>query len=637
MKDKPNISTVKRVITLLKGGWTGKILWIDLTKEKSTIWKYDPSMALHYIGGRGFAIRILWDHLKPGVDPLHPDNLLIFAVGPLTGFPLPSSGKLVVASKSPLTGGYGDGNIGTKASVMMRKAGYDAIVVEGKADEPVYVYVEEEDVAIHSARDLWGADVREVHKELTNKYGRDSGILTIGKAGENLVRYAIVMSEEDRAGGRPGMAAVMGSKNLKALVIRGEKPLPAVDEKTIKELGAKAYKDIKGAPMYPHWMEQGTMMIYEWCQENSVLPTYNFREGFFEEADKVTGKVMAEQYKKYQKGCPNCNMPCGNVAEAKERYKGTKAEMDYENVAMLSSNIGVSNMDDVIKLIREADDLGVDTISVGSAIAFAIEAYKKGYLKEDELDGIKPDWGDAASALDLMHLIIERKKFGDVLAAGVRYASLRLGGDTVKFAMHVKGLPITAYDAHVAPGMALAFGTSSIGAHHKEAWIIAWEAQYGFEKVDKTKVEKVIELQRIRGGWFETFVTCRLPWIEVGLSLDYYLTFMEAATGIKYSAGDLNRIADRIYTLIRGFWIREYGYWMRSMDMPPMRWFEEPLTQGPKKGAHLSLDAYNQMLDTYYELRGWDRNGIPRRSTFDNLGLSKEARELEAMGIELTP
>ncbi len=201
--------------------------------------------------------------------------------------------------------------------------------------------------------------------------------------------------------------------------------------------------------------------------------------------------------------------------KAKEGYKGTKAEMDYENVAMLSSNIGLDNMNHVIKLVREADDLE-------------------------------------------------------------------------------------------------------------------------FDKIDKTKVEKVIELQRIRGGWFESFVACRLPWVEVNLSLDYYPKFTEAITGMKYSFENLNRIADRIYALIRAFWVREYGYWTRNMDMPPMRWFEEPLTKGPKKGAHLDIDAYNKMLDTYYEIRGWDENGIPKLSTFNSLGLSQEARELQSLGIKLT-
>jgi aldehyde:ferredoxin oxidoreductase len=589
-----------------------------------------------YIGGRGYAIRILWDYLKPGVDPLHPENLLIFAVGPLTGHHVPSSGKLVVASKSPLTGGYGDGNIGTKASITVKKAGYDAIVVEGRSEKPTYLYVEDNKVDFLDAQDYWGVDTEKVHDELIEKHGKDVGILTIGKAGEQQIYYSVIMSEKDRAGGRPGMGAVMGSKHLKALVIRGTGTLDAANPEKLKELGTQAYKDIKSSPMYPHWMEQGTMAVYEWCQENSVLPTYNFREGVFDFADKLSGKVMAEEYKVFQKGCPQCNMPCGNIAEEKKGKK-TRAEMDYENVGMLSSNIGVSDMNQVIRLIRYTDHLGIDTISVGSTIAFTIEAFKKGYIKPEELDGIRLDWGDYNSIMDLIDLIIEKRKFGNVLASGIMYASLKLGNETVKFAMHVKGLPISAYDCHVAPAMALSFGTSPIGAHHKDAWVIAWEAQYGFDKVDEKKVMKVIELQRIRGGWFETFVACRLPWVEVGLKLDYYPSFLEAVTGIKFSIDDLNTVADRIYTLMRAFWIREYGYWNREMDMPPARWFEEPLTKGPRRGAYVKREAYNQMLESYYDLRGWDSNGVPRRSTMERLGLNKEAKILESIGIELKP
>ncbi len=620
---------------MLKGGWGGKILWIDLTREKASIWKYDPSIALNYIGGRGLAIRILWDHLKPGTDPLHPDNLLIFAVGPLTALPLPSSGKLVVASKSPLTGGYGDGNVGTRASVMMRKAGFDAIVIEGKAEEPSYLYIEDDEVEFKSARDIWGLDASQVHDELTSLHGKDSGILTIGKAGENLNHFAVVMSEKDRAGGRPGLGAVMGSKNLKAVVIRGNGQIKLFKEDELRKLGTQALRDVRKAPMYPFWMEQGTMGVYEWCQENSVLPTYNFREGWFEEAEKMTGKVMAQEYKVTQKGCPNCNMPCGNVAETKDEGQKVRAEMDYENVAMLSSNIGISNMNETIRLVRYTDNLGIDTIGAGAAVAFTIEAYEKGLIDKNDLDGIEPKWGDYDSAMDIIDLMINKKKFGKTLSFGLRYASLKIGGSSVKFAMHVKGLPITAYDCHVAPGMALSYGTSPIGAHHKDAWVIAWEAQYGFDKTDEKKVAKVIELQRIRGGWFETFVTCRLPWVEVHLNLDYYPKFMYLSTGVEYSPQDLNLIADRIYTLIRAFWIREYGYWMRSMDTPPERWFEEPLTQGPKKGTKLNREKYNYMLDIYYKLRGWDSNGVPTKSTMNSLGLSREARELEAIGVEL--
>lgn len=624
------------MVGLLKGGWTGRILWIDLTKGTYTYWSYDPSMALEYLGGRGFAIKILWDCLKPGIDPFHQDNLLIFATGPLTGLPFPSTGKLIVASKSPLTGGYGDGNIGTKASVMMKKAGLDAIVIQGKAGKPVYICVDDDRVSIEDARDYWGLNAKETYRELAKLYGASAGILTIGEAGENLIKIAVVMSEEDRAGGRPGMGAVMGSKNLKALVVIGRREVPIFDEKKAREVGTEAYKFIKSSPQYPFWMEQGTMATYAWAQENSVLPTYNFREGIFELASEVDGDTMAKRYKIFQKGCPLCNMACGNVAEAKVDFKGTRAEMDYENVAMLSSNIGIGKMDHVIKLIRICDDLGIDTISLGSFIGFTIDAFEKGLISRDDLDGIKPCWGDVYSAIEIINLMLKGKGFGGILREGLVYASHKLGGDAAKFAMHVKGLPISAYDCHVAPAMALAYGTSPIGAHHKDAWVIAWEAKYGFEKVDRVKVEKVVELQDIRGGWFEEFTVCRFPWVEVSLSLDYYPKFLEAATGLKWSFNELNLIANRIYTLIRAFWIREYGYWNRSLDVPPPRWFVEPLTKGPRKGAHLSYEAYNQMLDAYYELRGWDSNGVPRRSTLINLNLSYVIPALEERGIKLS-
>jgi len=622
---------------MYKGGWTGKVLWIDLSRKKHRIWNYPTSMALNYLGGRGFAIRILWDHLKPGTDPLSPDNLLIFAVGPLTGLPLPSSGKMQVASKSPLTGGYGDGNVGTKASVQLKKAGYDAIVLEGKSDKPIYVYIEDESVEFIKASDIWGLDSSEVDDELTARYGRNSGILTIGRAGENLVRYAVVMSEKDRAGGRPGMGAVMGSKNLKAIVVKGSGELPVYKVEELRNLGKQAYKDIKNSPQYKSWMEQGTMGVLEWCQEVSVLPTYNFREGWFEGADKITGKVMAEKYKTRQKGCPQCNMVCGNMAKAREgRYKGVEAEMDYENVGMLGPNLGIDDFNSIIKLIREADNLGIDTISVGSSMAFATEAFKKGLITETDLNGLRLEWGDVDSYLQLLNLIVERKAFGKVLSMGPRYSALKLGEEAVKFSMEVKGLPISAYDCHIAHGMALAFSTSPIGAHHKDAWFIAEEVRMGIDVNTREKVEKIIRLQRIRGGLFESFVACRLPWVEVGLSLDYYPKFMTLATGVDYSFDTLFKIADRIYNLIRLFWIREYGYWDREFDMPPKRWFEEPLTQGPMKGRHLSYDVYNQLLDWYYEIRGWDKNGIPRKSTLENSGLSKEAREMENYGVKLT-
>jgi len=300
--------------------------------------KYNANIAKNFLGGRGFAAKILWDELKPGVDPLSPKNRLVFAAGPLTGFALPSSGKLVVAAKSPLTGGYGDGNIGTLATVQMRKAGYDAIIVEGKSKKPIVLLVQDRQIEFLDAGDLWGLNSFKTESMLREVYGPAAGVLTIGQGGENLVKFANIVCQEGRAGGRPGIGAVMGSKNLKAVVIIGSADLPAAYPKELKKLGVEAYREILTKPPYAFWKKQGTMMTIEWSQENSVLPTYNYREGVFEKADAIGGFVM-EKMKVSQRGCPNCNMTCGNVI--KDSYR-RESELDYENVAMLGSNIGLA-------------------------------------------------------------------------------------------------------------------------------------------------------------------------------------------------------------------------------------------------------------------------------------------------------
>ncbi len=604
-------------------GWWGKALWIDLSKKEAKAYEYPPEWALDYLGGRGLAARILWEFLEPGTDPLSPGNILVFAVGPLTGLPLPSSGKLVVAAKSPLTGGYGDGNVGSWASVHMRKAGWDAIVVTGASNKPVVVYVEDDDpskVRFDDADDLWGLSTWDTEKKLMERYGKNVGILEIGPGGENLVRFATVISQEGRSGGRPGMGAVMGSKKLKALVVKGTKDIPLHDEKRVRVEGAKAYIDVKKSKAYDFWLRQGTMMTIDWAQEASVLPTYNFREGVFDGYKGINGYRM-EEMKISQRGCPYCNMPCGNVVKDAEDQP---SELDYENVAMLGSNIGLDDLAKVSVLNRLADQLGVDTISLGSVLAWATEASQKGLL-----DGERIEWGDYEKYRQLVEDIAYRRGLGDLLARGTLGACREKGG--CEFAIQVKGLEVSAYDCHAAPGMALAYATSPIGAHHKDAWVISWEVATDRFAYNREKAAKVIELQRIRGGLFESFVACRLPWVEVGLSLEYYPKILTAATGVSYDWDRLYRVADRVYALIRALWIREMGAWSREMDQPPVRWFREPTTKGPLAGSKLDYDRFQQLLDYYYELRGWDKRGVPRKETLEKLGLDYTIPVLEKL------
>jgi aldehyde:ferredoxin oxidoreductase len=574
-------------------------------------------MKRDFLGGRGFAVKLLWDEVKR-VDPLSEKNKIIFSTGPLSGQLLPSSGKMVIASKSPLTGGYGDGNIGTMASVHLRKAGYDVVVVEGKSDKPCYLLIEDENVKVVDASDLWGKNTFEAQDTLEKKHGRNSGILLIGPAGENLIPISTVMSQKGRAGGRPGMGAVMGSKKLKALVIKGTGNVSNFDDNKLRELGKNGYDEIKGKESYDFWMKQGTMQAFDWSNENACLPTYNFREGSFELSKEMDG-YMLEKLHMGRKGCPMCSMQCGHIIKDSS---GQESELDYENVGMLGPNIGLGNLPQVALLNRLADQWGLDTISLGSGIGFLMEASEKGLIKE------KVKWGDFETAQKLITEIGRGEGLGRVVSQGVKAASDTVGKGSQKWAMQVKGLEISAYNCHACPGMALSFGTSPIGASHKDAWIIAWEISTDRFSYGKEKVEKLIEFQRLRGGFFEAATVCRLPWVEVSFGLQWYPDYLEAITGNRMSWEDLYQIGDRIYNLIRAYWKREIPQFGRTWDYPPDRWFEEPHSGGKMKGIKVEREKYDQMLSWYYELRGWDQNGIPLKKTLDRFGLKGVSKEI---------
>ena len=601
-------------------GWNGRILKVDLSGGALEEWEYPEDWARRFLGGRGLAVKMLWEELPPGADPLGPENIIIFAAGPYSGFRVPNSGKLVIAGKSPLTGGYGDGNIGTRAVVEMRRCGLDAVAVRGASDSPVYLYVGEEGAKLLDASHLWGKTSYEVEDWLKEKHGASAGVVTIGPSGENLCRLATVVSQKGRAGGRPGMGAVMGSKKLKALVFKGFKDPEAADPEELARLGKKGFDKIPKYDAYPNWKKVGTMMAADMMQAASALPTRNFREGQFELIENVNGDAV-HRATVVQRGCPNCNMICGNTILDAE---GKESELDYENVTMLGSNIGLGDLAKVGVLNRMCDELGLDTIGAGNAIGFAMECAEKGLLDLDI------DWGDFEGAKRLLREMAAMEGVGALLGLGTRAAAEKIGGEAPDLAVHVKGLEVSAYNCHHCPGMALSFATSPIGAHHKDAWVISWEintgnrAGYGPEKADK-----VIEFQRIRGGLFETLVGCRFPWIELGYELEDYPKYLKAATGMDFTLDELWEMGDRIYALIRAFWVREMGgKWSRKMDYPPPRWFKHPLPKGPLAGKHLDEAKYDQLLTYYYEKRGWDERGIPTRETMVRLGLEKEAEEL---------
>ncbi|MEM2210191.1 MAG: aldehyde ferredoxin oxidoreductase family protein [Nitrososphaerales archaeon] len=616
----------------IKGGWVGKILTIDLTNSTCYNEELPKDLAMNYIGGRGFGAKILWDRLPPKIDPLNPENLLVFSSGPLTGLPLPNSGKLDVETKSPLTGGWADSNCGSAYNPSFKKSGMDVLILKGKCDKPKYIYIKDGNVELKDASHLWGKGVFETDKILREDHEKNALNLMIGPAGERLVRFAAIMAESGRTAGRAGMGAVMGSKNVKAICISGSKEIAIANPDEFEKLAKEAYEALRKSPMYNEWMRQGTMLTIDWSNENSCLPTRNMREAVFERANEINGDKM-EDLKVGVKSCFGCGMACGHIDRVREgKYAGLEVAPDYENIAMLGSNCSIAPLESVLKLNYICDDLGMDTISAGSVISFAMECYERGLIDKIDTNGLDLRFGNEEAAVKLLEMIGYRVGFGNLLAEGVRRASEKIGKGSEEFAMHVKGMEISAYESRAAPAMALAYGTSDIGAHHKRAWVISWEVKTDRLGVSKEKAAKVIEQQNIRSS-FDMLTVCRFPLVELALPYDYYPKFLTLATGYTFTTESLLKAADRVFCLTRAFWVRELGYYSKELDYVPLRWLKEPLPSGPFKGHYIKPEDYDKLLSWYYELRGFDERGIPKREKLIEMGLDYVIKTFESMGI----
>ncbi|MFX1521143.1 MAG: aldehyde ferredoxin oxidoreductase family protein [Promethearchaeota archaeon] len=603
-------------------GWNGKILRVNLSNKSHTSETFEEDFAKKWLGGRGFALKILWDELEPGIDPLGPENKLIIALGPISGITAPNMGKVVVAAKSPLTEGYGDGNLGSQIATQLRKAGYDALVVEGVSNEPVCLYIEDKEVNFLPVKEWWGKGTYETIEYIQEKFGKNAAHLLIGQAGENLVRYAVIRSMEGRAGGRTGIGAVMGSKKLKAIVVKGTKHLSDIiaDPEKMKELGSQGMQKVKELDEKNQWTDQSTNAILSWCNDFDALPVKNFRKTSHPLSHQIDGVALSKaRVKTY--GCPICVMKCGIAIRDDEDHI---SELDYENIGMLGANLEIFDLQAVGTLNYLCDDYGVDTISAGSVLGFYADVIEQGLFAGEF------KFGDSKAAKILIKKIAYREDIGDFLAEGVKRMSEKIGNNSQEFAMHVKGLEISAYNCKFCPGMALAFGTAGIGAHHKEAWVIMFElTEMERDSYDSKKAKKVIELQRIRGGLFEGIVSCRFPWIEEGFELDHYLDYFKATTGINFTFDDFWEIADRYYAMMRAFFVREFAdVWNRRMDHPPTLWFKDPIPNGKLAGKLLDLQKYDELLSAYYELRGWDERGIPKISILEKLGMDDVLEEL---------
>ncbi|MBC7264326.1 MAG: aldehyde ferredoxin oxidoreductase family protein [Chloroflexi bacterium] len=601
-------------------GYGGKILRVNLSTKAIQSEPLDPKMAQQYLGGRGFGAYLLYTEVPKGTDPLSPANKLIISAGPLSGMLVPGAGKLDITTKSPLTGGYASASVGGHFCGEMKYAGYDSIILEGASETPVYIVIDDDKVEIRDATDLWGQGAITVETVLKKRLGEPFQILVIGPAGENGVKYACIGHDFGRQAGRGGVGTVMGAKKVKAIAVRGTKGIPVADLEAFRELSKKMYADCKAAKGLEVWQRYGTAGVTSWSNEIGAFPTRNFQSGALEDSANLSGEVMRQAIVVTDKGCKGCPSPCGKWSHSK-KY-GIRVEgPEYETTALLGGDVGLGNIEDVAYANYLADELGIDSISGGNVIAFAMECFERGIIGLADTGGIDLRFGNAEAVYAMLRQIAKREGLGAVLAEGVKHAAQVFGGDSANFAIHVKGMEWSGYESRDAPSMLLSYMTADVGAHHNRSWSITYDLQVGRKKITPDKAAKVIELQHIR-PLFDCLGACRLQWVELSLSLDHYAPILQAITGEDRSWQDLMKISERVWNLTRAYWIREVEGFGREWDYPPPRIWLDEVSSGPTKGAFISRENIEKLLDMYYEQRGWDRNGIPTEEKLDELGLS---------------
>ena len=611
-------------------GYGGEVLKIDLSKGEAKKESLDERLARDYLGGRGFVAKTLWDRLPRGLDPLSDQNILVVAPGVLSGHLGPAPNRITFGCKSPLTGGYGDSTMGGYFSPELKAAGYDMIVFTGASGKPVFLYVHDSKVELRDASEYWGKGAIETERLIKARYGEKFQVAAIGPAGENLVKFACVTHHTGRNAGRTGVGCVMGSKKLKAIAVRGTgKPEP-YNPKLLGELSEKATKDMISNPFFEQFKKYGTNVVTELCNEWGVLPNRNFRRGTYEHWNKLAGEAQRSRIVR-DLTCWGCPIAC--YMEVKmEKYGNMNVHFsEYETTAMIGTNLELEDVDDLLYANYLCNDLGVDTMTTGSVIGFAIECYERGVINDKDTGGLKLRFGDTPLVHKLIRMIAYREGLGDLLAEGTRRLTEIWKKGSEEYAMQVKGMETSAYDSRAAPAMLLSFMTCDVGAHHNRSWAITHDIKMGREKMEG-KAETVVALQNKRPV-FDQLGVCRFPWVELNLDFDYYAKFYNAITGDSKSTEDLLKIGEKVWNLTRSFWVREIEDFGRKYDMPPRRWLS-PIQEkdDPTKGFHVTEEDINRLLDRYYELRGWSGDGRPTKEKLDELGLGDVAQELVRLG-----
>jgi aldehyde:ferredoxin oxidoreductase len=608
-------------------GYMGKILRIDLDNLTFMDELIEEKKVRMFIGGSGLGAKYLLDECDPNVDPLGPENPLIIMTGPFCGTKVPTSGRHAVVTKSPLTGIFAESDVGGNWGHKFKKSGFDGMIIKGRASHPTYIFLDDGRLEICEASFLWGKDTRETDEILKEAHGKDVEIMSIGVAGERLVRFASMITDgkEGRAAGRCGVGAVMGSKNLKAIVVRGTKNVEVYDDsllsKSIKEITPKIVESSAGMNKF------GTASGVIGHESYGNFPVKNWSVGRWPEgAEKISGQRMAETILTGKYFCKNCIIGCGRkVKITSGPYAGVDgAGPEYETLGTLGSLCYIDNLEAIAYASELCNKFGMDTISAGSVIAFAMEAYERGLITKKDTGGLELQFGNHESMIEMVKQIGNREGYGLVLGEGIKRVAEGLGGLAQEFAMHVKGLEFPAHDPRAFNGLALSYATSNRGACHLAAFSHGFERvltmpEIGYEKphdrlATEGKGEFIAKMQNV-SGLYDSLKLCKFMWSN-GMGLNRIVEWVSAITGWDYSFDELMETGDRIYNIKRLFNVR-CGI-SRKDDTLPLR----SLTQKRQgQGVIVNLPHLGKMLSDYYDYRGWSDEGIPTEEKIKQLGL----------------
>jgi len=599
-------------------GYTGKRLDIDLTTSTWVVSELSPELLSRYIGGKGLAAKIIYDEVKSGCDPLSPDNVLVFATGPLTGTLAPLSGRMIVGTKSPLTGIWVDSNAGGFLGPEIKRAGYDVVVLKGKALSPVNVLIEDNKISFKSADSLWGLDCEETHNRVKAEYGEDYRLACIGPAGEQMIPISSIISEM-RAFGRGGVGAVMGSKNVKALVVHGTQTLKIFDPDAFMMINQEAYNELAISPDTGGGRQRyGSNVIYSAMNELGVHPVKNFQSSVNEHAEELSEDRMREDLVEKDKACFGCPVACSKFSKVKKgKYKGEYTEgPEYENTWAFGAQCGNGDYGAVVAAEHLCDMYGIDSISAGNSIGFGMECVQRGIISRDEV-GYDLEFGNTDSMIQMLHQIGKGEGVGHLLGLGTKAAAQKLGQGSEVFAMHVKGLELPAYDPRGAYAMGLAYATSDRGGCHLRSWPIAAEGLQHNGRIDPFSTEFKSEFVKNEQDLISVVDSIGMCQFAMGalnprqlVRLMYSITGQEKFKTIE----DVLESGERIYNLTRLINLRE-GV---EPDTLPPRLLDEEMPDGPAQGNRTPL---KEMLEEYYFIRGWDELGTPGKEKLTQLGL----------------